>query len=317
MGAAVASAAERAAPSAGVSGNKAACGDQQQLDSVLAGRGEAGVQAGHRPPVRRFPEELGCDALVVPGPPILDDMAGEVPDLRRGQGVRVGDETAGELITQPGRQDGQELRDGVLVAADDERLCPAGLGGLYDQGDGIAVMVAGKLDDAFVDPVGLQAVPPAEAIAAHPLGRRQRRGTDLAVGDTEQPGVAAVDHRDPVGGAALDGQQQRPHVRAGGEHGPLLQLARQRDRLGQAELVAGEDRHRVAEPVAGAGGQQPADSPRVGRPYPDRRRNAGAVADSEREQLADVGRQAAELGGIQRHLHIQRQQRRPCRPQFQ
>ena len=65
VGAAVASAAERAAPSAGVSGNKAACGDQQQLDSVLAGRGEAGVQAGHRPPVRRFPEELGCDALVL------------------------------------------------------------------------------------------------------------------------------------------------------------------------------------------------------------------------------------------------------------
>ena len=126
-----------------------------------------------------------------------------------------------------------------------------------------------------------------------------------------------VDHRDPVGGAALDGQQHRPHVRAGGEHGPLLQLARQRHRLGQAELGAGEDRHRVAQPVASMGGQQPADSPRLGGANPDCGRNAGAVAGSEREQLADMGRQAAQLGRIQRHLHIQRQQRGSCRPHFQ
>ena len=77
---------------------------------------------------------------------------------------------------------------------------------------------------------------------------------------------------------------------------------------GQAELGTGEDSHRVAQPVASMGGQQPADSPRLGGPYLDRGRNAGAVAGSEREQLADAELQAAQPGRIQRHLHIQRQQ---------
>ena len=57
--AAHAAAAERAAASAGIPGNKTARWDQQQLDSVLADRGEAGAQAGHRPPVRRLPQEPG------------------------------------------------------------------------------------------------------------------------------------------------------------------------------------------------------------------------------------------------------------------
>jgi len=97
----------------------------------------------------------------------------------------------------------------------------------------------------------------------------------------------------PGGSGSVSPWPPSPHVRAGGEHGPLLQPARQRDRLGQAELGIGEDRHRVTELVAGARGQQPQDSPRVGRPDPDGSRDAGPVAGGEREQLADVGGQAA------------------------
>ena len=54
--------------------------------------------------------------------------------------------------------------------------------------------------------------------------------------------------------------------------------ARQRDRLGQAEPDAGEYRYRVAQPVTGMGGQQPADHLPVRSPDPDGTRNAGAIA---------------------------------------
>jgi hypothetical protein len=163
--AAVAGAAERAAAPIGVSGNKTAYAIQQQLDSVLAGCGEACAQAGHAPPVWWLLQEPGCHALVLQVPPVLDDADGEVTDLGRGQGVRVGDETADEVVTQPGREDSEELRDGVLVAADDQRLCPAGPGGPVEQRGGVAVNVAGKLDDALLDSVCLQAIPAAEAVA--------------------------------------------------------------------------------------------------------------------------------------------------------
>jgi len=58
--AAIAGAAERAAAPAGIPGNKTARRDQQQLDGMLACRGQAGAQAGRGPPVRRLPQELGC-----------------------------------------------------------------------------------------------------------------------------------------------------------------------------------------------------------------------------------------------------------------
>jgi hypothetical protein len=47
-------------------------------------------------------------------------VAGEVADLRRGHGVRVGDEAAGEVITKPRQEGGEELRDVVLMPADDQ-----------------------------------------------------------------------------------------------------------------------------------------------------------------------------------------------------
>ena len=67
------------------------------------------------------------------------------------RGVRVGDEAADELVAQSGRKDTKEVRNRVLVAAEDERLCPAGLGSPFEQRGGVAVVVAGELDDALVD----------------------------------------------------------------------------------------------------------------------------------------------------------------------
>ena len=81
---AVAGAAERTAASAGIHRNKAARWHQQQLDSMPTRRGEAGAQAGHGPPVRRLPQELGGYALVLKVPPVPDDAIGEAPGLRRG-----------------------------------------------------------------------------------------------------------------------------------------------------------------------------------------------------------------------------------------
>jgi len=138
--------------------------------------GQAGAQPRHGPPDRRLPQELGGDALVLQVPPVPDDAIGQGTDLRRGQRMRVGHETAGKLIAQPGREDTKELRNGVLVAADDDRFGPAGLDRPFEQRGGVVVVVAGQLDDALVDPVRPQAVPPAEAVAAHPLGRRQHNG---------------------------------------------------------------------------------------------------------------------------------------------
>jgi hypothetical protein len=54
---AIAGAAERAAASAGIPGHQTARGNQRQLDSLLARRGEAGAQAGHGLP------SGGCPAL--------------------------------------------------------------------------------------------------------------------------------------------------------------------------------------------------------------------------------------------------------------
>ena len=164
MRAAVAGAAERAAAAAGVSGDKAARGDQQQLDSVLAGRGQAGAQAGHGPPVRRLPQELGHHALVLQVPPVPDDAAAKVTDLRRGQGVRVGDETAGELVAQPGREDSKELRDRVLVGS------PAGSGGTHrysESSDGPAARTSSSLSTSarliMAPPNGWTAAVPGKA----------------------------------------------------------------------------------------------------------------------------------------------------------
>ena len=51
-----------------------------------------------------------------------DDGADELADYGRGQGMRVGDEAAGEVVAKPGRKVGQELRDGLIVPGDDQRL---------------------------------------------------------------------------------------------------------------------------------------------------------------------------------------------------
>ena len=99
--AAIAGVAERAAASAGIPGNQTARWDQQQLDSVLARRGQAGAQARHGPLVRRLSQELGCYALVLQVPPVPDDAIGEVTDLRRGQGVRVGNEQPANWSRNP------------------------------------------------------------------------------------------------------------------------------------------------------------------------------------------------------------------------
>ena len=99
--AAIAGAAERAAAPAGIPGNKTARRDQQQLDGMLACRGQAGAQAGHGPPVRRLPQELGCCALVLQVPPVPDDAVGEGTDLRRGQRVRVSDEQPANWSRNP------------------------------------------------------------------------------------------------------------------------------------------------------------------------------------------------------------------------
>ena len=56
--AAIAGAAERAAAPAGIPGNKTARRDQQ-LDSMLARRGQAVAQAGHGSPAGRLPPEPG------------------------------------------------------------------------------------------------------------------------------------------------------------------------------------------------------------------------------------------------------------------
>jgi hypothetical protein len=69
MRATVAGAAERPASLARISRDKTACGHQQQLDSVLARRGQAGAQAGHGAPGWRLVQEFGRYALVAADPP--------------------------------------------------------------------------------------------------------------------------------------------------------------------------------------------------------------------------------------------------------
>ena len=108
-----------------------------------------------------------------------------------------------------------------------------------------------------------------------------------------------VGHDDAVRRGPLEGQQQRADMRPGGEHSPLRQLAGQRDRLGQAEFRAGEDRDGVAEPVAGMIGQQRAHCV----PLPLSR--PGGLP----EQPIGPRGQLAQLRRILRHPQVQRQQR--------
>ena len=214
---------------------------------------------------------------------------------------------------RPGGQRG--TADRVLVAADDERFCPAGLGGPFEQRGGVTVVVAGKLDDALVDPVGLQAVPSAEAVAAHPLGRRQHGGADLGARDTEQPGVAAVDHRTrrrgsagwPAAAAAhAGGRRARPAPELAGSG-----IASARPSSAQAKTATvwpSQSRAREATD---------ADSPRVGRPDPDGGRDAGTIAGSERDSARRRGPASRAARPDPAAPAIQRQQRRPCRPHVQ
>ena len=80
-------------------------------------------------------------------------------------------EAASEAVTQVRREYGEELRDGVGVAADDEPLLPGADGLSKDAGDVVEVMVR-EFGDALVDPVRFQAVPAAVSRAAHARCRR-------------------------------------------------------------------------------------------------------------------------------------------------
>ena len=87
--------------------------------------------------------------------------------------------------------------------------------------------------------------------------------------DGEQPQPLLVHHGDPVGRAALPGEQQRPDVRPDAQHREFRERTRQRDGFEQAGSRAGEDGHRAPGPVTGARGQlvpHPVSGPRLHRP---------------------------------------------------
>ena len=113
---------ERAAPPAGEPGEQPVIGHDQQLDGVLAGRGSAVMQACHGQPARCQITGLGRQALLARRYPAPDDRSRQFAHPCGGQGVRIGDEAAGETVPQPGRKDSHELRDAVLMPAGNQRL---------------------------------------------------------------------------------------------------------------------------------------------------------------------------------------------------
>ena len=129
-------------------------------------------------------------------------------------------------------------------------------GGPFQDRGGVPVVVTAQLDDAPLDPVRLQAVPAAEARTARAPVDLPGHGLHPAAAHRQHPGVLAVGDRDPVVRATLHRREQRPDVRPGREDGPLRQQARQRQRLEQPELPAGEERHRMAAPVPPVRGQR-------------------------------------------------------------
>ena len=205
------------------------------------------------------------------------------------------------------------------MPAGNQRLRLAPTHRLFQQGGRLTVVTAGKLDHTLVDPVGLQAIPAAEAGAANARRGRLGHGVDPLSRHLEHPGVAPVDDGHVVGGAPLQGHEQGPHMWPGRDNRSFRRRARQRDCIGQPQLAADEDRGRVAQPAAGMLLQQNPHFPPVSVTYPDR---AGAVpgpACRRREELACPGRQAAQRRRAHRHLHIERQHRwigRPCAQQL-
>jgi len=119
--------------------------------------------------------------------------------------VRIDNETADEPVTHIARKNSKERRNDVLMPPDDQELPLAALQGLPQYGRGIGIVMAGKLEDALADPVGLQPVPAAVPGAARPGRCRLSQGVDPGAGYPENPRVLPVHDRDMICRAALQG----------------------------------------------------------------------------------------------------------------
>lgn len=197
--------AEGAAPVADVAGDKPTAGNDQQFHSVVVDGGQAGGQADRGQP-RRYLQHLGGKApRTLIGPP-GDDGRGQVTDLGRGQGARIGGEAPREGLPHRRRQAGKKLPDAIIVPADDQRFAFTVPDDVLQDGGRVVVVMTGQLDDPLLDAVGLQAIPAAETRARNPGRGRRGDRLDLIPRDGEHPCMPPVHDRDAVCGALLQGR---------------------------------------------------------------------------------------------------------------
>ena len=194
-----------------------------------------------------------------------------------------------------------------MVPSDHQRHVSADVGGPFEDRGDVPVVVAAQLDDALLDAVGLQPVPPAEAMAARALLGLPGDGFNPGAADRQHPGVPPAGDRDQVVRASLDRREQRPDVRPCREDGTSRENAWQRQRLEQAKLLAGEERDCVAEPVPSVCGQCAEDGITVGVTGPGDARAVRSAGSGAGHQVLCLGGQAPHAGRVQRHRQVQRQ----------
>ena len=307
--AAVGGDAEQAAPAAHVTGDKPVIWNDQLFHRVAVDGGQASGQADRGRATRRRLQDPGGKALgTLFGPP-GDDGGGQVTDPGRGEGVRIGGEASREGLSHRRRQAGQEFRDAILMPADDQRLLVTVPHDLLQESGRVAVVMAGQLDHPLLDAVGVQAVPAAETRTGNPGRGRCGNRLDFIPGDGEYPCVPPVHHGHAVGRAPLQGRQQRPDMRPGREHRSFRELATQRQRLEQAKIGTGENRHAMTEPVAAVRRYLRSHRAAVLVPKPPAFL-AGRPASCRRHESTSAGRQAAQFRRIHGNGQVKRQNRR-------
>ena len=119
------------------------------VDRVPADRGQACRQTGCGETGGRLLPDPGDQLLPGLLHPIPDDGVSEHPDPGGCHGGGVRYEAAGEAVTQVRREQSEELRDGVGVAANDEPLRP-GADGLSEDAGGVVKVMVGEFGDPLV-----------------------------------------------------------------------------------------------------------------------------------------------------------------------
>jgi hypothetical protein len=165
--------------------------------------------------------------------------------------MRIDRKAAHDRVSDVIREFRQERRYVVRVAGDHQRQRAAPLRDLPESGSRDPVAMASEPGDVVIAPSWLQATPASEPGAPGAFGNPRGQPVDPVTRHPERRRSLPGGDRYAISRESLQGEQQRPQMRPGSEHGAVLERSRQHERLSQSRVAASEYRDGAPQPLPG------------------------------------------------------------------